>query len=146
MDLYEDGNIYLNVCSKDSISYFPNNKTASFRVKLAKPLHLKGCWKLGLCEIHVSGVNVNANGAENIRIECNLCKGLIVNGTQTRTLRTLPLKKNQYKIFPLLYYVPLETHYIDNIDFNICGSEDKLLSFEAEDGRVEMTLRLKRCC
>ena len=164
MDLYGN-NIYLNVSNKDSLTYFPNNKESVFRVKLAQPLNLTGCWKLALCEIELSGVKITAavkstTGAaasgsdkrikreakhqESIRVQCDLCKGFIVDGFQTRTMRTLPLKRNQYKIFPTLYYLSLETHYIDTIEFLILTRDGKQLSFDREGARVEMTLRLKR--
>ena len=93
-------------------------------------------------------MNVDANGVDDdtVCIHCNVCTGLIVNGEQTRILRTLPLKKNQYKIYPIHYYCPLETQNIDTIEFNICKSNGTPLSFDAESGHVSMTLRLKRSC
>ena len=163
MDLYGN-NIYLNVSNKDSLTYFPNNKESVFRVKLAQPLNLTGCWKLALCEIELSGVKITtavksttgsvasgsdkrvkceANDQESIHVQCDLCKGFIVNGIQTRTIHTLPLKRNQYKIFPMLYYLSLETHYIDTIEFLILTRDGKELSFDREGASVEMTLCLK---
>lgn len=146
MDIYGDS-IYLHVSSKDSSVYFPGNKAGSFRIKLDKRLELKGIWEIALCEINVSNV-VMTNPDEDddaICIHCNVCMGLIVNGTQTRILRTLPLKKNQYKIYPIQYYCPLETQNIDTIQFDICRSNGKAVSFNAQTGYVSMTLRLKRC-
>ena len=183
-DLHVD-NIYLNVCSKDSAIYFPLNKADNFRVKLAKPLNLTGCWKLGLCEIHLCNIdlkntivkakinkNVNSVGGNddgsddgsddnddndapievtNVRdipaicIDCSVCTGLIVNGVQTRTIRKVWGKKNIYKVFPIVYYVPIEKGYIDTIQFNIYTSVGTPVSFDTTYGSVEMTLRLKRC-
>jgi hypothetical protein len=178
-DLHVD-NIYLNVCSKDSAIYFPLNKADNFRVKLAKPLNLTGCWKLGLCEIHLCNIDIkktivkakinknvkrvvndatddddddddapvegiNVKDIPAICIDCNVCTGLIVNGIQTRTIRKVWGKKNIYKVFPIVYYVPIEKGYIDTIQFNIYTSVGTPVSFDATYGRVEMTLRLKRC-
>jgi hypothetical protein len=161
MALYGD-NVYLSVCSKDSATYFPNNKPANFRVKLAQPLQLTGCWKVGLCEIQLCNINIKKKGnASNdnddthtpvingkdiptISINCNICTGLIVNGVQTRTLRKVWGKKNIYKVFPIVYYVPLEKGYVDTIEFNIRDTDGELVSFDTLYGKVEMTLRLKR--
>ena len=109
MDIYGES-IYINVSNNDSVQYFPHNNPSNFRVKLEKRLELKGCWKICLCEISISNVIVNQlNGVDDIEktvvnnvqqtksihIHCNVCTGLIVNGEQTRILRTLPIKKNQ---------------------------------------------------
>jgi hypothetical protein len=169
-DLYGD-NIYLNVCSKDSAVYFPQNKPSNFRVKLAKPLNLVGCWKIGLCEIHLCNIDLkntivkpkinngmgdsgdddddvpvsNIKDIPTICIDCNICTGLIVNGVQTRTIRKVWGKKNIYKVFPVVYYVPIEKGYMDTIHFNIHTSVGTPVTFDTTYGRVEMTLRLKRC-
>lgn len=155
MDIYADDSIYLHVSSKDSRAYFPQNKGNNFRVKLAKRLELVGAWKIALCEINVSNVVLGTRvrvadegdraDDDTICVHCNVCIGLIVNGVQTRILRTLPLKKNQYKIYPVHYYCPLETQYIDTIEFDICTSNGKAVSFDVTSGHVSMTLRLKRC-
>jgi hypothetical protein len=161
--------IYINVSSEDSSIYFPDNKAGHFRVKLEKRLELAGCWKIALCEISVSNVKVKSGGSDSDRegegegeeaageetgvnvtqdtiyVHCSVCVGLIVNGVQTRVLRTLPIKKNQYKIYPIQYYMPLETRYIDTIEFHICTSDGKALSFDVRKGKVSMTLRLKQC-
>jgi hypothetical protein len=159
--------MYLNVCSKDSSIYFPNNEPAHFRVKLAKPLNLLGNWQVGLCEVQLCNVNINKqvngnhrddndkvvtqveppNGKDipSVCIDCSICTGLIVNGVQTRTLRKVWGRKNIYKVFPIVYYVPLEIGYIDTIEFKIHTTDGILLSFDKTYGRVEMTLRLKRC-
>jgi hypothetical protein len=162
MDLYGD-NIYLTVCNNDSAFYFPNNKPAIFRVKLAQPLNLTGCWKVGLCEIQLCNVDiknkvideedddnkrvdiVNGKDIPSVSIDCNICTGLIVNGVQTRTLRKIWGRKNIYKVFPIVYYVPVEKGYIDTIEFKIHTVNGALLRFDNLYGRVEMTLRLKRC-
>ena len=178
MDLHGD-NIYINVCSKDSAIYFPENKPSNFRVKLAQPLNLSRCWVIGLCEIHLFNINIknvvvkkkkltasvndvnesgdddddddthnvgsNVKDIPSIAIDCSVCTGLIVNGVQTRTIRKVWGKKNIYKVFPIVYYVPLEKGYIDTIEFNIRTSSGEAVSFDTTHGRVEMTLRLKRC-
>jgi hypothetical protein len=223
MDLYGN-NIYLNVSSNDSVLYFPDNNASNFRIKLARPLSLIGCWKIGLCEIHIckvvkndlsinqivgecissrsskdgtdknGGLDVDTNmdtvdnvndknesitpvsGGSGIsgivpkhacrggisghttptvescnptrvsvRIDCSICMGLIVNGEQTRTIRTLAIKGDVYEVFPIVYYVPLETHYIDTIEFHIRSTCGEMLSFDTSAVRVEMTLRLKKC-
>jgi hypothetical protein len=173
MDIHDD-NIYINVCSKDSAIYFPGNKPANFRVKLAKPLNLSGCWKIGLCEIHLWNIDIknavvkkrrtiddvdddqdeatlpveainNVKDIPSICIDCSVCTGLIVNGIQTRTIRKVWGKKNIYKVFPIIYYLPLEKGFIDTIEFNIHTSTGELVNFDIPNGRVEMTLKLKRC-
>jgi hypothetical protein len=187
MSEYDSENVYLNVCSRDSLIYFPDNKAADFRVKLAKPMHLKGCWKISLCEIWLYNISkgvednnndsirsgddevdvdvdgnsdttsenaegddgnngtVNLKDIGNVAINCSICMGLIVNGIQTRTLRKVPADENVYMVFPILYYVPVEKGFIDTIDFTINTSDGELLPFDALRGKVEMTLRLKRC-
>jgi hypothetical protein len=166
VDVYGES-IYLSVSSKDSSVYFRDNSAANFRVKLAKRLELIGCWKIALCEISLSNVIVKAptrvntsddsddDGTEaanmlnddddTICIHCSVCTGLIVNGKETRVLRTLPLKKNQYKIYPIQYYLPLETRYIDTIEFHIDTSSGKPVTFDKQTGQTSMTLRLKKC-
>ena len=85
------------------------------------------------------------NEDDTICIHCSVCNGLIVNGRQSQILRTLPLKKNQYKIYPIQYYLPLETRYIDTIEFHIATSTGRPVSFDSKTGKVVMTLRLKKC-
>ena len=156
--------IYLSVSNYDSVNYFPDNKPANFRVKLSKRLELGESWKIALCEIRLGNVvstpatnddngvdknkkddDVNDGVNDLIYIHCNVCIGLVVDGIQTRVLRTLPFKNNQYKIFPVLYYIPVETRYIDTIEFHISTSENKSVSFNPRTGQVMMTLHLKKC-
>ena len=161
MDRGGNDNFYLHVCSRDSAIYFPENKASDFRVKLAKPLHLKGYWKIGLCEVglyNVTKVNTNDNeGSTNedstnnddqhctASINCNVCTGLIVNGVQTRILRKVLVEENIFSVYPIVYYVPLEKDFIDTIEFSINTSDGSQLSFDLVKGWSEMTLRLKRC-
>ena len=166
MDMDQYGSsFYIHISSKDSKDYFPNNKVAHFRVKLGRPLNLQGSWVVGLCEIqlrnlshraHVALVDTTqpARGDDDVieepsivslRVECSLCMGLIVGGVQTRTLRTLSTKGNLYKVFPLIYYFPIETRHTDTLEFCILNSDGKLATFNEINGEVEMTLRLKSC-
>jgi hypothetical protein len=165
MDINQYGdNLYIHISSKDSKDYFPNNKVAHFRVKLGRPLNLQGSWVVGLCEIQLRNLSNKAalvlvddnapgrgddtGGVEepdivNLRVECSICMGLIVGGVQTRTLRTLMVKGSLYKVFPLIYYLPVETRYTDTLEFRILNSNGQLATFDEVNGMVEMTLRLK---
>jgi hypothetical protein len=88
---------------------------------------------------------VNVKCMPSVSIDCNICTGLIVNGIQTRTLRKVWGKKNIYKVYPLVYYVPVEKVYIDTIEFNIYSGVDRVVTFDAVYGLTEMVLRLKSC-
>jgi hypothetical protein len=158
-------NIYMHISSQDSKEYFPNNKLEHFHVKLDRPLNLQGSWAVGLCEIHLSRRVVkkvkdlvvvddgrgNDNDVAdepdivNLRVECSLCMGLIVHGVQTRTLRTLTAKASLYKVFPIIYYFPVETRFIDTVEFRILNTSGELATFNEVGDRLEMVLHLKIC-
>jgi hypothetical protein len=105
-----DNDIYLHVSSSGSKHYFPRNNAAHFCIKLNTPLNLIGNWVIGLCELDIQNVDVPTNvsrGCTSLKIECNVCSGIIVNGVQTRVIRVMALKPSVNEVYPVVYYVPL---------------------------------------
>ena len=144
-----DKDIYLHVSSKDSILYFPQNRPALFRVKLNTTLNLEGTWQVGLCSIFFKKVNLQTTASVQpsvLFIACNVCSGLIVDGVQTRILRSIDISVNVSKDYSLIYYVPIEVRYIDNIEFSITTDllAEALFSTEDVIGTASMIIHLKR--
>jgi len=134
--------IYLHASSNDCSDYFPNNNASIFRVKLNKPLNLNGVWKIGICEI-----DVNSDISERVCVECSLCgDGLIVDGKQTRVLRTFTLNQNYHEIYPILFYVPIETRFVDSIEFRLVKPDGTPILFRDKSAAVHMTLQLMSTC
>jgi hypothetical protein len=141
--------IYIHVSSKDSALYFPLNRPALFRVKLNTTLNLEGTWKMGLCSIYLKNVNLQTNASvlpSFLFIACNVCTGLIVNGTQTRILRSIDISENVSRDYSFIYYVPIEVIFIDNIEFSITTDllDEALFSGEDHEGSVCMIIHIKR--
>ena len=114
--------MYIRVTSKDSVDYYPENTAELFRVKLSSRLDLQGSWKIGVCDMGIGNVDVSAskkNGASTFNISCDICTGFIVNGVQTRVLRTIPIQTNYQKTYPIVFYLPIETGSLDTIEFRV---------------------------
>jgi hypothetical protein len=150
-----DRDIYLHVSSGDSDKYFPLNNAANFCVKLNTPLNLNGSWVIGVCEVNIKNVNVSSNvkkGFSSFAIECNICTGLVVNGMHTRVLRIIPLEANISEKYPIIFYNPVETRFIDTLQFRLTNGGREEVDFALEEsggshvdvGFVSMTLHLKR--
>jgi hypothetical protein len=132
--------IFLHVTSKDSHEYFPNNSSQMFILKLNKPLNLTGLWKIGLCEIFIEGVF-----SELMSLTCNICQGVILDGKQSRVLRTLKVYDGNYdEIYPIVFYVPIETRFVDTIEFCLVQTDGTPVLLKGES-HVSMTLHLKPC-
>ena len=126
--------LYLYVTSKDSEPYFPHNKPSIFHVKLNNTLNLNGSWEIGVCSVDLAGVNVSKNvDASKLFIVCKICSDMIVDGKQTRILRSLPLKPDINETYHHIYYVPIEVRFIDSIEFRIINDAAGEASFGSED-------------
>ena len=150
-----DSSIYMYVTNKDSSLYFPQNDASIFRVKLKNTLILKGSWKIGLCTIDMTNVDVKGNnsaGARGLFITCNVCTGLIVDGVQTRVLRCVQLEPDIHDTYSAIFYVPVEVGFLDTIEFGVITDVSKpaLFGVKSTDdsaviaGTLSMTLHLKR--
>jgi hypothetical protein len=150
-----DKDIYLHVSSSDSSQYFSPNNAGHFCLKLNTPLDLNGSWVIGVCEVDMQNIDVSANtgrGFSCVAIECNICTGLIVNGVQRRVLRVMPLKTDVAEVYPIVFYVPIETRFIDTIEFRVTNGACEEASFalevrgeqEVDAGHISMTLHIKR--
>jgi hypothetical protein len=141
--------IYIHVSSKDSALYFPLNRPALFRVKLNTTLNLEGTWKMGLCSIYMKNVNLQTNASlvpSILFISCNVCTGLIVNGIQTRILRSIDMRENVSIDYSFVYYVPIEVIFIDTIEFSVTTDllEEALFDGEDHERSVCMIIHIKR--
>ena len=150
-----DSSIYLRVSNKDSLLYFPENEASLFRVKLKNTLNLTGLWLIGLCSVDMVHVDVSGNtatGASTLAITCNICTGLIVDGSQTRVLRCLELHSDVHVLYTNIFYVPVEVGFLDTIEFSVITDVSKPTLFGTrltsdsamQPGIVSMTLHLKR--
>ena len=145
--------IYIHVSSADSENYFSQNKAAAFRIKFNTPFDLRGRWKIGLCEIHLDNVDIIKNrGASSFFVNCSICTGMVVNGIQTRALRSIEATKNCHQVFTRIYYRPVEAMFIDTMEFTITKGGRTLVAFaldevaggHADIGKVSLILHLKR--
>ena len=133
-------NIYLHVTNDDSTAYFPNNNASVFHVKLNKPLYLKGAWQLGVCELEIK-----CDLSSYLYVVCSACQVLVVDGKQTRVLRALSVNKTYHEIYPVIFYVPVETQFIDTIEFRLIQRNGTPISFKEQESFVHMTLHLTPC-
>jgi hypothetical protein len=143
--------MYVHVSSNDSASYYTHNTSSLFRVKLNNRLDLKGSWVIGVCDVTVDDIDVDRNrrgGFTSLLITCDICTGFIVNGVQTRTLRTVPIQKRLQKVYPVVMYVPIETYSFDTMEFRVLkGSFEEAVFIDKKDnksGSICMTLHLKQ--
>jgi hypothetical protein len=149
-----DSDIYMHVSDKDSAAYFPQNRPSIFRVKLKTTLNLTGSWKIGVCCVDMTNIDVKRNkatGVSRLFITCSACTGLIVNGEQTRVLRCIELEHDVHEVYTDIFYVPVEVSFLDSIEFTVITDLSTYGLFELKDasddniGIVSMTLHLKRC-
>jgi len=144
-----ENDIFLHVSSKDSLSYFPHNTPAVFRVKLNTTLNLNGSWEMGVCDVNMQNVNVGENAASlKMFITCSICSGFIVDGKQTRAIRVLGMSENVVETYAHILYIPVGVRFIDCIEFRILNDEMHEVSFggkgKTETGYTSITLHIKR--
>ena len=121
----------MNVSSNDSRVYFPHNTASVFHIKLNKPLILNGIWKIGVCEIEIKG-----DFSGFACLVCNICQGLIVDGKQTSVLRTFNLKPHYHQIYPHIFHFPIQTRFIDTIEFRLIERDGTAISFKQNDAYI----------
>ena len=131
--------MYIHVSSKDSVGYYPNNKPSLFRLKLNSRLDLQGPWELGVCDLVINNVDVAASmrdGGSTFSIACDICSGYIINGIQTRVLRTIPIQRNYQKTYPIIFYHPVETYSLDTIEFRMVNNRSQEPIFNRTTSRT----------
>ena len=134
--------LYVCANSADSKTYFPDNTVGHFRVKLQRPLLLEGNWVMGLCEVHVTiGLERPPKGL--LALHCNTCDGMIVGGATSNVIRTVQSKRHIHKVYTNVYYMPVETHFIESLEIYFRDSEGNPLSV-VSPGVVECVLHFKR--
>ena len=143
-----ENDIFLHVSSKDSIGYFPDNTPALFRVKLNNTLNLKGMWQIGLCQLTLENVTLNVGKrsmSNRLFIGCNVCSGMIVDGKQTRVIRTVTIPGGLNESYGVIFYMPIQVRFIDCIEFRILNDAMTEVSCTSENnlGYTSMTLHIK---
>ena len=151
MNLNQDS-IYLQVnhlSSKEE--YFPNNVATDFHLKLSKPLNLSGrSWVVGLCEIQFNNILTEeeedaTTSTTYYQIEFSATEGILIDGQPTHTLRTIPYKSTVRKTFSNIFYMPVQTAYIDTCEIRIKVVNSKRIKIKyAEDSVATCTLHFKR--
>ena len=134
--------MFILVRSSDSVNYFPDNKPGHFRVKLQRPLIFEGLWSVGLCEIHTSTA-ANVAPAGLLSLHCNTCDGMLVGGGRSNVLRMLPYKRNIHEVYTNVYYMPVETHFIESLEIYFNDSKGDFVSL-GENGILECLLHFKQ--
>ena len=125
--------MYIHVSSSDSVVYYPENKPTLFRVKLNSRLDLKGLWKIGVCDLVMNNIDVSASmkgGASTFSVACDICSGFIIDGVQTRVLRTFPIQRNYQKTYPIIFYHTIETYSLDTIEFRVVNDRSEAPTFK----------------
>ena len=133
--------LFLCVRSTDSILYYPKNNPGHFRVKLPRPLILEGSWTVGLCEIHTSTPMEVLPGLYSLH--CKSCTGMLTHDLTSDVLRMVQPKRNVHVIYTCIYYMPIETHFIESLEIYFKDSKGALVSL-AEEGVLECVLHFKR--
>lgn len=141
--------IVANYTSSSSL-YFPDNKPQQFRVKLSKPIDLKGSlWKIALCEIILKDIVPLASETGTYpslySVEFTDSSGLCIHGNSSHSLRVIPKKSDAHMIFNQPYYLPIATEYLDTFEISINNLEGYPLRVNlSDDALITCTLHFRR--
>lgn len=105
-------------------------------MKLLERLKLPGCWKVGLCDIHMT-----ENIGQPVYICSSLTSSFIIGGSLSPVLRHIPDTRQSF-VFEKPYYIRVDEDEYDMIEIYITDSSMKNMSFEV--GRVTCTLHFKQ--
>lgn len=96
---------YANAKFTDSSTVHSDNKPQDFRVRLPRPLPMKGDWTVELTEFRNSKLIKTTD--QEIFVYCSVCDDSIVGGSQKPLLRRIVLKNNNNVVFERPYRIPL---------------------------------------
>lgn len=125
--------------STDSSTVHSDNKPQNFRVRLPRPLPLKGDWTVELTEFRNSKLTKTTD--QEIFVYCSVCDDSIVGGSQKPLLRRIVLKNNNNVIFERPYRIPLRINDIGDIHVYIKDKQDADASFLAGESTVTLVFR-----
>lgn len=125
--------------STDSSTVHSDNKPQDFRVRLPRPLPLKGDWTVELTEFRNSKLTKTTD--QEIFVYCSVCDDSIVGGSQKPLLRRIVLKNNNNVIFERPYRIPLRINDIGDIHVYIKDKQDADASFLVGESTVTLVFR-----
>lgn len=125
--------------STDSSTVHSDNKPQDFRVRLPRPLPLKGDWTVELTEFRNSKLTKTTD--QEIFVYCSVCDDSIVGGSQKPLLRRIVLKNNNNVIFERPYRIPLRINDIGDIHVYIKDMQDADASFLTGESTVTLVFR-----
>ncbi len=138
--------MYFVAKSSDSTDFYPTNTAASFKIKLFKPLTLKGSWEVGLLGFTLTNVETK-EVPDTMLIESNLCQYSTVVGGSKR----LPILRHIFRTgggdmsweFDSPIYMPVNQSFVETIELYINSGQGNQLSFE--NGTSTCVLHLRKC-
>lgn len=125
--------------STDSSTVHSDNKPQDFRVRLPRPLPLKGDWTVELTEFRNSKLTKTTD--QEIFVYCSVCDDSIVGGSQKPLLRRIVLKNNNNVIFERPYRIPLRIKDFGDIHVYIKDKQDADSSFLTGESTVTLVFR-----
>ncbi len=136
-------NMYFVAKSSDSADFYPTNTAASFKIKLYKPLILKGSWEVGLLGFTLTNVETK-EVPDTMLIESNLCQYTTVVGGRKR----VPVLRHIFKAgsnmsweFDSPIYMPVNQPFVETIEIYINSGQGSQLSFESGTSTCILHLR-----
>lgn len=112
---------YVVVRNFDSVDYFPENKATDFRVKLNKPIDLKGRWKVALTEFFLSSASITSE-PQLLQVMSNVCTETAIGSQVNPLLRQIPVYAKEDVIgmdFHPAFYHSVPHTFMDNIHIYI---------------------------
>jgi len=127
--------------SKDSIKYYPNNKSLDFISQLAYPLNLEGKWEIAI--IDYSFKFITPPRKSTIKIYCATCIDSNDNGYNRSVLRRVYINTNliQYREFNTPLYIPTNVNHINSLGIYIRDEDGEITSLGLESFNCTLHLR-----
>lgn len=127
--------------SDDGKSFFPNNTSYNFRIKLNRTLQFDGYWVVALTEIKISEVDQKD---EELFVCSDICQDSFVGTSEQSLLRKIFFEEVNGKnvIYDNPYYVPVKLGDVQQIHIYIKDKNGDDASFLKR--KVSATLHFKK--
>lgn len=127
--------------SDDGKSFYPNNTSYDFRIKLNRTLQFDGYWVVALTEIRISE---KAQKDVELFVCSDLCQDSFVGSSEQPLLRRVFYEdvKNSNIIYTQPYYVPVKLTDVQQIRIYIKDENGNDASFLKK--KVTVTLHFKK--
>ena len=136
--------MYVYIDSDQCLQYFPENQSASFRIRLPKQLKFPGSWEVALVEIDLPRIK-NSPDPQYLTVNSPICTENFVNTGLRPILRRIykrQLKQDKHIAFYPLMYVPVNTERLEVLQIYITDDVLQTPSFQA--GTLYCTLHFRQ--